>query len=117
MLRTRLRAALSAAMRARDATSVAALRSSLGAIDNAEAVESGSASLSGRPAGVIAGAVSGLGAGEVERRQLTEAEMEAVVGREVAERLEAAAEYEGLGQPEAAARLRAEAEVLRAQLP
>jgi uncharacterized protein len=38
-LRGRLRGALPAAMKARDAAAVAALRSALAAIDNAEAVE------------------------------------------------------------------------------
>src|SRR2546421_1109786 len=69
-LRPRLREALRAAMKARDLTAVAALRMTLGAIDNAEAVD-----VSDAPSpkgGVIAGAVTGLGAGEATRRSLSE---------------------------------------------
>jgi uncharacterized protein len=42
----------------------------------------------------VAGAVSGLGAAEVPRRRLTEAEMDEIVRNEVVERHQAALEYE-----------------------
>jgi uncharacterized protein YqeY len=48
----------------------------------------------------------------VERRRLSGAQVEEVVGGEVAERETAAAGYERAGQLEHAERLRAEAEVL-----
>jgi uncharacterized protein len=113
-LRTRLRQALTAAMKRRDAAAVGALRTALGAIDNAEAVDP-----SGAPpvqAGVIAGGVAGLGAGDVARRELDEDDIAGIVRAEVAERLAAAAEYDDAGQGERADRLRAEAAALTAVL-
>jgi uncharacterized protein len=133
-------------MKARDQAAVAALRSALAAIDNAEAVEVTDPPLPAPPPGQaptatpnegpgsgermtrgteaspgagstgVAGAVVGLGAGEVERRRLTTAEMEAIVRREVAERRAAARAYEGVGQSRYAERLRAEADLLGAYL-
>jgi hypothetical protein len=63
-LRERLRAELPAAMKRRDRTAAAALRSALGAIDNAEAVDAGE---------VRAGAVetSAVGLGPPRRRAAT----------------------------------------------
>jgi uncharacterized protein YqeY len=113
-LQTRLRAALPPALKARDRVAVAALRSALAAIDNAQAVEAPPAPRSG---GVVAGAVAGLGAGEAPRRDLEESEIDAIVRAEVADRLAAAAHYEQAGRVDAAARLTAEADVLAALLP
>jgi uncharacterized protein YqeY len=110
-----LRRALTVAIKARDAVAVSALRSALAAIENATAVNAEPASSS--PTGPIAGAVSGLGAGEVARRQLTEADVHALVSAEVEQRLAAAAQLDGLGRPDRAERLRAEAAVLSAHLP
>jgi len=137
-MRTRLRRALPPAMKARDQQTVAALRSALAAIDNAEAVEVTSTPPPAQPgppperegeavgaperaapvagAGPIAGAVTGLGAGEVERRSLTAAEMEAIVQREVAERRTAARAYKDAGQSRYAERLQAEADLLSSYL-
>jgi uncharacterized protein len=116
-IRARLRRALGQAMRARDVTAVSALRSALSAIGNAEAVDPGS----GRPVGsgseYFAGAAPGLGAGEAERRGLTEEEAIAIVRAEADEREAAAREYERGGRAEAAASLRRGAECLRAALP
>ena len=120
-------------MKARDKRAVAALRSTLAAIDNAEAIDVTEVSPTGgrppaaeeippagagRPAeeGRIAGAALGVGAAEVERRALTAAETEAIVRREVAERRSAAHEYERAGRSPHAERLRAEAELLGAYL-
>ena len=97
-------------MKARDAATVAALRSALAALDNAEAVAPPPA-----PAlqdGVIAGAVAGLGAGEAARAELSEARMAEIVGAEVADRRAAAADYAQAGRAERAARLTAEADAL-----
>jgi uncharacterized protein len=123
-LHERLSRALPIAMKARDRVAVAALRSALAAIANAEAVDppqppppaqqpdhGGSG---GGPA--FAGAVAGLGATEVERRRLSGVQVEEVVRAEVAERETAAAGYERAGQLEHAERLRAEAEVLTSYL-
>jgi hypothetical protein len=105
-----LRAALTAAMKARDPVAMRALRSALGALDNAQAVELSHAPTS-QP-GVIAGGVAGLGTGDVARKQLSFEEQLAVLHAEIAERRALADRYDGLGQLEEASRLRAEAAVL-----
>src|SRR5918999_5932165 len=80
-LRERLRRALPAAMKARDRPAIAALRSALAAIDNAEAVEAAETPTgAGTPA--FAGTVAGVGAAEAERRRLTHTEMEQILRAE-----------------------------------
>jgi len=64
----------------------------------------------------LAGTVAGVGATEVERRSLSQAQMEAIVRVEIADRETAAAGYERAGQLERAERLRAEAKVLLSHL-
>jgi uncharacterized protein len=124
-LRQRLSRALPAAMKARDRVAVAALRSALAAIANAEAVDPSPAPppTTGQPdpAGAggdapFAGTVAGLGAAEVARRRLTGTQVEEVVRAEVADRETAAADYERAGRVEQAERLRGEAEVLASYL-
>jgi uncharacterized protein len=128
-LRERLRAALPEAIKARDAVAVAALRSALAAVDNAEAVDATPAPPGGRqarpgagqaPPGVagadVAGAVLGVGAAEVERRSLSDAQVEALVRAEMADRQAAARQYERAGHRQRAERLRGEAGVLGAYL-
>ena len=112
-LRDRLRAALPTAMKARDRVAVAALRSAIAAIENAEAVDqaalaTGSLAIELSPVGV--------GAAEVERRLLTESEVAAIVRAEVAEREAAAQGYEQAGRLDRADQLRAEAGTLTAHL-
>jgi uncharacterized protein len=112
-LRQRLRAALPAALKARDRVAVAALRATLAAIDNAEAVD--------RPATVdqrlaIEQTPIGIAAAEVERRVLTADQVEHIVRTEVAEREAAARDYERAGRPDRAKQLRDEAGVLVAHL-
>jgi uncharacterized protein len=112
-LRERLRAALPTAMKARDRTAVSALRSTLSAIDNAEAVD--------RPAGADRGlaieqSAVGVGAMEVARRELTDDDVERIVRAEIDEREEAAAGYARSGRTEQAEKLRAEAAVLTSLL-
>jgi uncharacterized protein YqeY len=114
-VRDRLRLALRDAMKARDAVAVGALRSALAAVDNAEAVEASPAPSSATHPG-LAGTAVGLGAGEVARWTLTEAEVERVVRVEVADRRAAAREYEQAGLRERAERLLAEAGVLASHL-
>jgi uncharacterized protein YqeY len=123
-VRDRLRRALPAAIRARDTVAVAALRSALAAIDNAEAVDPGAvesqadqapASGAGSHPGV-AGSVAGVGAGEVARRPLTAWEIEETVRAEVVERQIVARIYEGAGRLDQAERLRREAQLLNAYL-
>jgi len=64
----------------------------------------------------LAGTVAGVGATEVERRSLSQAQMEEIVRVEIADRETAAAGYERAGQLERAERLRAEATVLLSHL-
>ena len=113
--RDRLQTALRAALRVRDKTAASALRSALAALDNACAVPAGegSAAASGPH---FAGAVAGLGAGEVPRRGLAAGEAERIVRAEIAERDAAAAGYEGAGHGEQARRLRQEARILASVL-
>lgn len=111
-MRATLRADLTAALKRRDRVAVAALRSALAAIDNAEAVPADQPLPGDAGTEHVAGSLVGVGAAETERRQLTEADLRAIVAREVRERTAAASRYEQLGRPDDAARLRTEAEVL-----
>jgi uncharacterized protein YqeY len=113
-LRSRLQQGLKVAMKSQDRVAIAGLRSALSAIANAEAVDVEHAPTSTGSA--IAGAISGVGAGEALRRELSPEEVAAVVAAEIAERRSSADEYERLGQAEDAGRLRVEADVLRAYL-
>jgi uncharacterized protein len=113
-LRNRLRASLTDAMKARDVTAVAALRATIAAIDNAEAVV---ADLAPRAdGGPIAYAVTGLGAGDVARRTLSDGEVAAIVRAEIEDRRAAARDYEVLGRSDRAADLRTQAAMLAAEL-
>ncbi|TQK27137.1 GatB/YqeY domain-containing protein [Arthrobacter sp. SLBN-53] len=115
VLRDAMRADLSTAMKARAAETVAALRAGLAAIDNAEAVNTPHRTGARSPAGpesVIAGATTGLGSSEVSRRDLTSADVRAVIGDLVAEYLTEADRYGALNRPEAAEQLRRQAAAL-----
>ena len=114
-VRTRLRGALGVALKARDAGAVSALRSAMSAISNAEAVAP-AAGPAGTGSAHFAGTVAGLGAGEAQRRLLTEADADAIVRQEAAEREAAAGEYERGGRAAEAARLREGARALMAVL-
>lgn len=109
-IRGRLRAELTAAMKRRDRAAMAACRSALGAIDNAEAQ-----GVAGPRAGAVEASAVGVGAAEVRRRELTEAERRAVVAAEAAERRAAADELPATVAARAD-ELRAEAAVLAALL-
>ena len=111
-VRDRLRAALLGAMKARDFVAIAALRSALGAIDNAEAVDAAGAPQPSTGNFKFAGTVRGLRAAEVDRRSLSAAELEEIVKAEVADRHAAAGDYERAGHRTHAERLRCEAAVL-----
>jgi hypothetical protein len=116
-LPARLRRALTAALRARDMTAAAALRSALGAIGNAEAVPVPKARPGAGPSVAsphVAGSVAGLGGAEAQRRNLSPAQVAAIVAAEIDERREAAAQYERAGHADRAARLAAEARALAA---
>ncbi|GAA4970106.1 hypothetical protein [Kineococcus glutinatus] len=120
-MRAALRSDLVLALKARDRVAVAALRSALAALENAEAVAVDDVAVPGTVApdaggGPVAGSRLGAGAAETERRLLGEAEERELLRAQVTERLHAAAEYEALGQPERAGLLRAEAGVLQVHL-
>lgn len=115
-MRTSLHRDLTTALKARDRVAVAALRSALAAIENAEAVAADPAAGTGGRAVAgnahVAGAADGPGAGDVERRLLTGADLHAIVQGEVRERSAAAQQYDRIGRHDLAGRLRSEAEVL-----
>jgi GNAT superfamily N-acetyltransferase/uncharacterized protein YqeY len=120
-LRDRVQSALTAAVAARDRLAVAALRSALAAIANAEALPVATTTAAADPdeaAGMhVAGSVAGLRATEAPRREMGEDEVAAVLRAEVAEHDSAAEQYDRHGQQGAADRLRAQSRVLRALLP
>jgi uncharacterized protein YqeY len=106
-LRQELREALPAAMKARDKVAVGVLRSTLAAIENAEAIvpaDTKAVSIEQSPLGV--------GAAEAERRVLTSEDVIRIVRDEVASRESAAAGYERAGHADRASALRAEARFL-----
>lgn len=108
-VRLRLRQALPEAMRARDRAAVSALRATLAALDNAEAVPVGEAELRGL---ALEESPAGVGATEAVRRELSEQGVVDIVRAEAAERLEAAARLTSPAHAERAERLREEAAVL-----
>ena len=91
-LKDRLRADLTVAMKARDTLTTATLRLALAAITTAE----------------VAG---------TEAKELSDAEVVAVLQKEVRKRGEAAEAFAGAGRAEQAAKERAEGDVLSAYLP
>ena len=110
-VRDRLRTALSAALKQRDAPLAAVLRATLAALDNAEAVpiqdhDHGSLALEQTPIGV--------GAREATRRELSDEDVERLVRAEMEERQSAARVYERAGEHERARRLRHEVDWLTA---
>jgi hypothetical protein len=108
-----LRLALTAALRTRDQPAMAALRSALSAIGNAEAVRAApDASAPGPGSEYVAGTAPGVSATEAQRRVLTGEEARALVRSEITERLAAAGEYERAGHLDRAQRLRLEAQAL-----
>ncbi|MCC5474680.1 GatB/YqeY domain-containing protein [Streptomyces barringtoniae] len=96
-------------MRARDKVAVGALRSTLAAVDNAEAVPVGPAELRGS---AIEQVPLGVGATEAARRELSEQHITDIVRAEADERLAIAAQFTAPAQADRAAQLRAEAAVL-----
>ncbi len=110
VIRDRLRNGLKVAMKERDMATVRVVRSALGAIDNAEAVDATVAPQQIDDESPIAGAVAGAGSTEIRRRTLTDAEIADVLRAEIADRTDAAEEYDATG-PAGAER----AEVLRAE--
>lgn len=116
-LTARLRDDLGAALRRRDRPTVKTLRTVLSAIANAEAVPVSAPAFGGAPLeeGPIAGAATGLGAAEAERRVLTDDDVRDIVAGEQSELL-AAAEMMAERTPERASEMRAAAELLASYL-
>jgi uncharacterized protein YqeY len=135
-IRARMRRGLVDAMKARDQQAVAALRSTLARIDNAEAVDADGldadgldadgldaealdaepALYSGEGHPAVAGSVLGIGAADVDRRVLTPEEMAAIVRDDVEEREIAAEVLVRVGRPDQAERLRAQNKLLTTYL-
>jgi len=111
-LRERMASALTASMKARDRVAVAALRSALARVANAEAVPVDTVPR----AGAVEAAAVGVGAADAPRRELSEAEVRQVVEAEVAEHEGAAAHLTAVGRADDAARVATEAAVLRTLL-
>ena len=114
-LRERLVAALPRAIKERDRHAVAALRTTLAAVDDAEAVPAVPVEAAALD-GPVARSRAGVGVAEAERRTLSELEVRGIVLAAVSERVDAARTYERVGMPEHATRARAEAAALRAHL-
>ncbi|WP_457188271.1 hypothetical protein [Nocardioides sp. P5_E3] len=104
-LRTRLRAALLEARKARDAETVSTLRTALSALENAEAVPTAAR------AGAIEQAPVGAGAAEAERRVLSDADELALLDEEIASLHEAGRVFASTA-PEQATAVRRAAGVL-----
>jgi uncharacterized protein YqeY len=102
-LKERLRADLKTAMRERKPGEVAVIRTLIAAIDNAEAVPIDGLEERLRQREAI---------GEVARRELDAAALDAVLAKEIESRLAAAEDYERHGRNDDAARLRQEAELV-----
>lgn len=100
-LQQQMRADLPAAIRARDAVLVSVLRTALAAVANAEAVPA---------AGGVTPAA--FGSTEVPRRQLSEAEVRAIVVREQEDLRATADELHRRGRPTEATQLAAKADLL-----
>jgi uncharacterized protein len=103
-LHARIRDDLAEAMRARDMAKVKVLRTTMSAIQNAEAVE-GVASVEGV-----------VGYSDVQRRSLSDDDVIEIIIREIEEFEGSVAEYRQIGQTERAEGLQRELEVLRSYL-
>ena len=102
---------------------MAALRTLIAAIDNAEAVEEAASPTpiptpSPTSSEHVAGAVRGLGVTDAERRQLSERDLQRIIENELWERDAQAERLTLLGRADKASRLRVEADVIaRYQTP
>jgi uncharacterized protein len=110
-LRAALRHGLTTALKARDAEALAALRTAIAAIDNAEAIATTDTR---RPvtSADIAGAGSGVGSTEAVRQSLSLGQLRDIVREQITEYAREADRYDALGQPDAAHRLRRRARIL-----
>ena len=109
-VRAAVRRELDTALKARDRTAISALRAALGALDNAEVADPAAAPP--MESGVIAGGVAGLGAGEVARRELSDAEQRDLLRAEVIKWRAVAEQFERAGRPDDAQQQHAQADVV-----
>lgn len=112
-LRDSLQAALASAMRERDGAVVAAVRSALSAVANAEAVSAPDSLPSATGSVHVAGAVQGLGTAETRRAVISERRQRELVAAEAAELAEHATRLEASGRHEEARAAQRAARVLR----
>jgi uncharacterized protein YqeY len=110
-LRTALRSRLTVALRERDRGAAATLRAAIAALENAEAVPS-PGGLAPTASSHVAGAAVGLGAGEAERRLLTDDDELAIVAEEIAGFRAAEREYAAAGASDRATASRDAAQLL-----
>ena len=119
-LRATLRDSLITALKSRDSDALAALRTAIAAIDNAEAVRIPDAQPPAmQPPAMsthVAGASSGAGSTEAARRQLSSSEVHDILRDQIADHAREADRYDTLGQADAAHRLRGQARALEAYL-
>jgi len=104
-------------MKARQPDVVTALRTALGAFDNAEAVPLPDLPRVVATSEHVAGATAGHGSAEVTRRDLSIDDLRRILRAQVAECGAEAVRYESYGQSEAATRLRRQAAALSGYLP
>lgn len=104
-IRTRLRAELEAAIRARDRIAVAAIRVAIATIDNAEAQPLGAETQTERH-------LAAASASDVPRREIDESAAIAIVQAEIEAMRDAAQSYEALGDNEGARNAARQATVL-----
>ena len=108
-----LRAELSVAIRGRDQPVVAALRSALAALANAEAVAPGDLSEAVVQSPHFAGSTPGLGAAEAPRRILSDEQKRSILAAEELELNAHADQLSRVGRDEQATGARRAAQVLR----
>jgi hypothetical protein len=113
--RAALRQGLTTALKARDTEAMAALRTAIAAIDNAEAIATADTR---RPvtSADIAGASRGVGSTEAVRQWLSSGQLVDIVDGQISEYAREADRYDALGRPDAAHRLRHRASILAAYL-
>jgi uncharacterized protein len=117
ILLTRLRGDLRAAMKAQRREEMAALRTLIAAIDNAQSVED-SAPAPPSPSEHVAGGAPGLRAADAARRELSERDLQRIIEAELWERDAQAERLTLLGRVDDASRLRYEVDVIaRYQIP
>jgi len=105
-VRAEISSRLKSALKGRDRVSADALRAALSALDNASA----------QPLSVVAQPFPYGSSAEVPRRELSGAEIEALLVTEADAHAAAAVQYERLGHADRADRLRREAEIIRGTL-